>query len=222
LRFPISTGFFLFVVFEALLLSILLFSLIDAVRDARKLGEISLHPYNRWYVYIAIILIHAFLVIPLQMKLLAYPSRAFRIPAGSMSPTLEIGDRFVVDMRAYNKKLPARGDIVVFKYPNDESVPYVKRVIGLPGEKLEMIGRVVYINGQVMKESYAQYIYPGSMNEHWGPYAIPQSNYFMLGDNRDNSQDSRFWGYISQSKIIGQARYLYWAKNKSRIGNKLE
>jgi signal peptidase I len=222
LLFPISAGFYFLVVFEVLLLSILLLSIIDAVRDARRLGDISLRPYNRWYVYIAILLIHAFLIIPLQVKLFTYPSRAFRIPAASMMPTIEIGDRLIADMRIYNKKLPARGDIVVFKYPPDESILYVKRAIGLPGEKLEMIGRVVYINGQAMKESYAHYMYPGSINEHWGPYLIPKSSYLVLGDNRDNSQDSRFWGYISQSKIIGQARYLYWANNKSRIGKKLE
>jgi signal peptidase I len=222
LLFPISAGFSFLVVFEALLLSILLFSIIDAVRDARKLKVTPLRPYNRWYVYIAILLIHAFLIIPLQMKLFTHPSKAFRIPAGSMMPTIEIGDRLIADMRIYNKILPARGDIVVFKYPPDESILYVKRVIGLPGEKLEMIGRVVYINGHAMKESYTQYIDPGSINEHFGPYSVPQDRYFVLGDNRDNSQDSRFWGYVSQSKIIGQARYLYWANNKSRIGKRLE
>jgi signal peptidase I len=219
---PVSSGFLFYIAFEASLLFILLFSLIDAVRDARRLGEISLHSYNRWYVYIAIVLINGFLIIPLQVKFFSYSTKAFRIPAGSMQPTLEIGDKLIADMRAYNKKLPARGDLVVFRYPPNESILYVKRVIGLPGEKLELVGRMVYINGQPLKENYVQYVYPESINEHWGPYIIPKSNYFMLGDNRDNSQDSRFWGYVSQSKIIGQACYLYWADNKSRIGKKLE
>jgi signal peptidase I len=205
-----------------LLLLIGLFSIVDAALDARKLKKVELHPYNRWYVYIAIILFHALMIGPLQKRLITYSTSAYSIPARSMIPTLETGDRLISDMRAYNNRLPARRDIVIFKYPNDESVHYVKRVIGLPGEKLEIVRRMVYINDQPLKESYTQYIDPGSINEHWGPYIIPQGRYFVLGDNRDNSQDSRFWGYISQSKIIGQARYLYWAKNKSRIGKRLE
>jgi signal peptidase I len=222
LFFPISSGFSHLLVFEGLLIFIVLLSIFDAVRDARKQREFALHAYNRWYIYVAIILVNALLISSLQLSLLTSSTRAYRIPVGSMMPTLEIGDRLVADMKAFKKKLPIRGDIIIFKYPNDELSTYVKRVIGLPGEKIEMIGRTVYINGRALKESYVQYISPESINAHYGPYVLPQGQYFVLGDDRDNSQDSRFFGAIAQSKITGQARYLYWAKNASRIGKKLE
>jgi signal peptidase I len=222
LLFPLSSSLYHLLVFEALLLCIGLVSIVDAVRDARKLNEIALRSYHRWYVYVAIILFQALLINPLQIRIATNSICAYRIPAGSMAPTIEIGDRLIADMRAYDRKLPARGDIVILKYPNNESIHYVKRVIGLPGDKVEIVNRMVYVNDRPLKESYVQHIDPASINEHSGPYFIPKGWYFVLGDNRDNSQDSRFWGSISLSKIIGQARYLYWAKNKSRIGKRLE
>jgi signal peptidase I len=138
-----------------------------------------------------------------------------------MMPTLEIGDRLVADMKLYEKESPARGDLIIFMKPMDGPVPCIKRVIGLPGEKIEMIGRTVYINDHPLKETYTQYIDPESTYDRSGPFHVPEGHYFAMGDNRDNSQDSRYWGSIKRSNILGRARYLYWAKNISCIGKKL-
>jgi len=157
----------------------------------------------------------------MQVELVLSSIRAFKIPVRSMIPTLEGGDGFIADMNFYKDNLPERGDIVLFKSTQDESSIYVKQVIGLPGEKIEIISRTVRINGQVLDENYLQYPYPENQDLEKGSYNVPQDSYFLLGDNRDYSQDSRHFGCIARSKIIGQARYIYWANDLSRIGKQL-
>jgi signal peptidase I len=148
--------------------------------------------------------------------------QAFKIPTGSMEANLLIGDHLLVNKFVYGlhsgtlgRILPhkglKRGDVIVFKYPQSPEVAYVKRLIGLPGEKVEMVGRTVYINGQPLKEEYTQYIDAGSVYERYGPFQVPEGKYFAMGDNRDNSQDSRFWGYVPRDHIIGKALAIYWS-----------
>jgi signal peptidase I len=153
--------------------------------------------------------------------------QAYKIPTGSMETNLLIGDHLLVNKFVYGLnsgflsktlpyKEPKRGDVIVFKYPNSPEVAYVKRLMGLPGEKLEMIGRTVYINDKPLQENYTRYINPGSIYDHYGPYHIPQGNYFAMGDNRDNSQDSRFWngdagGFVPRDYILGKALVIYWS-----------
>jgi signal peptidase I len=148
--------------------------------------------------------------------------QAFKIPTGSMESNLLIGDHLLVNKFVYGLQsgplariLPfkelKRGDVIVFKYPQSPEVAYVKRLIGLPGEKVEMVGRTVYINGQPLKEDYTQYIDAGSIYERYGPFQVPEGKYFAMGDNRDNSQDSRFWGYVPRDHIIGKALAIYWS-----------
>ena len=151
-----------------------------------------------------------------------YVIQAFKIPTGSMESNLLIGDHLLVNKFVYGiqdgvlskllpYRTPKRGDVIVFKYPNSPEVAYVKRLMGMPGDKVEMIGRTLYINGQALKEDYTQYIDPGSINEHFGPYYVPQDHYFAMGDNRDNSQDSRYWGYVPRDYILGKALVIYWS-----------
>ncbi len=149
--------------------------------------------------------------------------QAFKIPTGSMETNLLIGDHLLVNKFIYGlhpsgffyKLLPykdlKRDDVIVFKYPNNPDVAYVKRLIGLPGEKLEMIGRTVDIDGKPLKEDYTRYIDPTSIDSHFGPYYIPPGNYFAMGDNRDNSQDSRYWGFVPRDHFIGRALIIYWS-----------
>jgi len=156
-----------------------------------------------------------------------YVVQAYKIPTGSMESNLLIGDHLLVNKFVYgvysgpvSPLLPykplKRGDVIVFKYPLQPDVAYVKRLIGLPGEKLEMIGRTIYINGTPLKEAYTQYIDPGSVYEHYGPFQIPEGSYFAMGDNRDNSQDSRFWGFVPRDHIIGKALAIYWSYETPR------
>jgi signal peptidase I len=215
-----SLSWLLAAVFLQLMLIVIF--IIDAVRDARNSKEFVLRRYNRWWIYLGIILIQVLLVYPLVEIPVHSSIKSFHFPTGSMEPTIKIGDRFIANMKAYNKTSPARGDLAVFKYPENNSVLYVKRVIGLPGEKIEMVKQTVFVNDQPLKEPYAQYIEPEIMEDHYGPFFLPKDKYFMLGDNRDNSHDSRFWGYVDRSEFVGQVRYLYWAENKSRIGKQLK
>jgi signal peptidase I len=218
---PISARFSWLVVYLALQLLLCLILIVDAVRDARREREINLRWYNRWYLYLALMIIQAFVILPLQVKLCKLSTAAYSIPVGSMKPTIEIGDKLIADMKAYKKLPPQRGDLLIFRFPKDESITYIKRVIGLPGEKLEIIEQTVYINGQPLKESYTRFMLPKSTNQSFGYVQIPENHYFVLGDNRDNSRDSRHFGFVQRSQILGQARYLYWSTNRSRIGRQL-
>jgi signal peptidase I len=153
--------------------------------------------------------------------------QAFKIPTGSMESNLLIGDHLLVNKFVYGlhgsflaKLLPykdlKRGDVIVFKYPMNPELAYVKRLIGLPGEKVEMVGHTVYIDGKPLEEPYTQYINPGSTYERYGPYEVPEGQYFAMGDNRDNSQDSRFWGTVPRDHIIGKALVIYWSYETPR------
>lgn len=132
------------------------------------------------------------------------------VPTGSMENTIMPGDKLIGNRLAYLRKDPQRGDIVVFKYPDDEAQIYVKRVIGLPGETITIEEGKVYIDGVELKEDY--------LKEEWtvstGPYTfeVPEGCYLMMGDNRNNSWDARFWSnsYVSKDKILGKALYRYW------------
>lgn len=162
------------------------------------------------------------------------------IPSASMKPTLIEGDRVFVERFSRFYKTPGRGDIMVF-YPPDEGlsydfwsvfrrltgfackdIAYIKRVVGLPGDKLELkkiadYSYEVYINGKALKEPYikseSDYI-PCMQNMYCGPFVIPEDNYFMMGDNRGNSQDSRFWGFLPKERFIGKATMLFWPLNR--------
>ena len=164
----------------------------------------------------------------------------FRIPSQSMSPTLEVNDYILVWKLAYgfnppfsNKPIirwynPARGVPIVFFREDDPSTKIdesalhlIKRVIGLPGEKLEIVGKKVFINDAELHEPYAVWKRNGAEFEHFGPVVIPPTGLFVMGDNRDESQDSRFWGdqpFVSINKVIGRAFMIYYSKQYSRFG----
>lgn len=170
--------------------------------------------------------------------------QAFKIPSGSMIPTLQIGDHILVSKLSYGLQWPgdcklkmsfppatcyasynlmsfgqpARGDVIVFRYPEDEDKDFIKRVVGLPGEQIEIRNKVVHINGAPLEDrSYTQRVDPGIIDgminprDNFGPVTVPQGTYFVMGDNRDQSLDSRFWGYVRAEKIKGKAFRIYWS-----------
>lgn len=132
------------------------------------------------------------------------------VPTGSMMPAVIPDDRLIVNRLSYVFGEPQRGDIVMFKFPDDESQDYLKRIIGLPGETVEIIDGLVYINGSEipLKEEYLN----DEPNGDFGPYEVPEGCYFMLGDNRDISEDARFWEnkYVKREKIVGKAFLRYY------------
>jgi signal peptidase I len=158
--------------------------------------------------------------------------QAFKIPSRSMVPTLLVGDHILVNKFIYGVKVPflrktiipitnpQRGDIVVFIYPNDRSKDYIKRVIGVSGDKIEIKNKIIFINGKQYSDAYGIYsdnvIYPGSMQprDNFGPVTVPPESLFVMGDNRDESADSRFWGFVDLKDVEGKAFIIYWSWNR--------
>jgi signal peptidase I len=162
-------------------------------------------------------------------------AQATQVPTESMKPTILVGDHFFLDKFAFPANYPemllkilpnraiSRGEIVAFKSPENPKIPFIKRVIGLPGETLEIRDKRVYINGAELKESYKHFIdsniyerdsgIPNDyiVRDNFGPITIPPDSYFMMGDNRDNSNDSRYWGVVSGKNIIGKPLFIYWS-----------
>lgn len=150
----------------------------------------------------------------LALILRTFVIQAFWIPSGSMIPTLEPGDRVLVLKFWYSlpKISPKRGQIVVFKYPVDPRRDFVKRIIGLPGDTVEIKQGLVYLNGSALFEHYVKNMDTYNMEE----IIVPDNSYFCLGDNRPNSQDGRFWGFVPSNFLRGPAVFRYWPLN--RIG----
>jgi signal peptidase I len=166
--------------------------------------------------------------------------QAFKIPTGSMENNLLIGDHLLVNKFVFapaatsveRALLPIgridRGDVIVFKYPEDPNRDFIKRVIGLPGETVELREKKVYINGTPLAEPYAHYLQPVSgeseqhevtsfdVRERYGPVTVPATQYFVMGDNRDNSQDSRYWGFLPRENVKGRALLIYWSYEAER------
>jgi signal peptidase I len=162
-------------------------------------------------------------------------AQATQVPTESMKPTILVGDHFFLDKFAFPANYPDfiarilptrqinRGDIVAFKSPENPKVPFIKRVIGLPGESLEIRDKAVYINGKELQEPYKRFIDPNTyergsgiptdyvIRDNYGPKIIPPHCYFMMGDNRDNSNDSRYWGVVDSKLIIGKPLFIYWS-----------
>lgn len=140
----------------------------------------------------------------------------FYIPSGSMEPTLQIQDRILVNKFGYRFWEPQRGDIVVFKYPLNPKKDFVKRLIGMPGERLEIKDSKVYVNNKVISE---EYLPPDLRFQDFGPVLVPENTYLMLGDNRNNSDDSRVWGPLPKENIIGKAMFVYWPLDRMKMLN---
>ncbi len=163
--------------------------------------------------------------------------QAFKIPTGSMENNLLIGDHLLVNKfvsgptaTGLERTLlpvrdPRRGEVVVFKYPNEPERDFIKRVIGLPGDTVELRNKKVYINGQPLDEPYVHFLEPASesqevtsfdVRERYGPVRVPANQYFVMGDNRDNSQDSRYWGFLPRDYIKGRSLMIYWSYEAER------
>ncbi len=132
-------------------------------------------------------------------------SARIRVDSVSMRETLYPGNRVVVNRLAYKLGEPGRGDVIVFDPPFDSPEPYVKRVIGLPGERIEMINGAVYIDGQLLPEAYVK-----TQARTNGAWTVPEDALFVMGDNRNNSSDSRSWGMVPLENVIGKALFVYW------------
>lgn len=165
----------------------------------------------------------------LALILRAYVVEAFKIPSGSMIPTLLVGDHLLVNKMVYGVDVPfmdekalvyrnpAIYDIIVFRYPKDPKKNFIKRVIGTAGDVVEIRDKEVFVNGEGIKNSFVQHseegVLPSRMSnrDNYGPKSVPEGKVFVLGDNRDDSHDSRFWGYVDVDDIKGKAMFIYWS-----------
>ena len=158
--------------------------------------------------------------------------QTFKIPTASMENTLLVGDHLLVNkfvfgptvVPAARAVLPVRdirrGDVIVFKYPDEPERDFIKRVIGLPGDTVELRNKKVHVNGHPLDEPYVHFLEPAGMGqevtsfdvrERYGPVTVPAGQYFVMGDNRDNSQDSRYWGFLPRHYVKGRALMIYWS-----------
>jgi signal peptidase I len=172
------------------------------------------------------------LLIALVIALLVrgFVIQAFKIPSSSMEPTLLIGDQLLVNRLSYVVKIPftdivlanlgkpKRGDVIVFRFPQDHSKDFIKRVIGTEGDTIEIKDKVIYLNGQLMKDPHAHFaedrIFPKNPDvprDNVGPFTVPKNSYFVMGDNRDRSLDSRFWGFVKTEELVGRALITYFS-----------
>ncbi|MCX7628504.1 MAG: signal peptidase I [Methylophilaceae bacterium] len=229
--------------------------LVDALwlKKSRAAGakEPMLVEYSKSFfpVILAVFLIRSFLVEP------------FKIPSGSMMPTLLVGDYILVNKYTYGLRVPVlndifleinhpqRGEVMVFRYPKDPSLDYIKRVVGLPGDHIAYRNKQIFVNGQPVpqqEDGYYDYVAPGlnqvslrrlqeQLGEHRhhiliddatpvldGEITVPEGHYFVMGDNRDNSNDSRFWGFVPDRNVVGKAFMIWWNFDKlGRIGTSI-
>ena len=162
----------------------------------------------------------------LAMVIRTFVVQAFKIPSESMVKTLLVGDHLLASKFSYGIKIPfthsyvykgsdpVKGDIIIFEYPNDPSVDYIKRIIGAPGDTIEVRNKQLFRNGEPVKEGYIHFTEPDRIQpvrDNFGPVTVPADKYFVMGDNRDNSMDSRFWGFVDRSAIRAKAWRIYWS-----------
>ncbi|HET6780564.1 MAG TPA: signal peptidase I [bacterium] len=148
----------------------------------------------------------------LSLLIITFVVQAFYIPSGSMEPTLMVGDRILVSKLSYRFGTVERGDVIVFHYPLNPGKDFVKRVVGLGGETVELRDGVVLINNTPIKELYPTALGGGdrSCTSSYGPQRVPAGQIFVLGDNRCNSEDSRFFGFVPRVNVVGRAGFIYW------------
>jgi signal peptidase I len=215
--------FYGLILYLIILVGFFIFIVIDAVRGAKRMKEMELKPFNKWYIYLIIFLMSNVAVIPLLGSAIRNNIiQAYEIPSSAMEPTLLVGDCLIADRRIYKSQKPQRGDIIIFEFPKDPSKNFIKRVVGLEGEKVEIIDNKIYINDKLLDDRWGHFTKGLHPLDTFGPVIVLKESLFVLGDNRNNSQDSRFWGFVNVEKVRGKAIYLYWAKNKSRIGMELK
>lgn len=176
------------------------------------------------------------IAIILALFIRTFVVQAFKIPSGSMKPTLQIGDHILVNKFIYGVKIPYigkniisyknpdHGDIIVFRYPEDPDKDFIKRVIGIPGDTIEIKNKKVFVNNVIIINDVGVHTQSNFIERHinprdnFGPVTVPVESYFVMGDNRDNSYDSRFWGFVEQRAIKGKAFVIYWSWDSDNVG----
>jgi signal peptidase I len=197
-----------------------------SMRNAKKKGTVREYAEAFIIAFVIALVIRTFVV------------QAFKIPSSSMEPTLLVGDHILVSKFIYGIRIPyvgtkyltfhtpERGDVVVFVYPQDPKKDFIKRVIAMEGEEVQIKDRTIFINGKAIEDPWGNYgkgygsLIPGHLRprDNYGPKVVPSHSLFVLGDNRDNSQDSRYWGFVDLSAVKGKAFIIYFSYNRAATG----
>ncbi len=208
----------------------------DAAKRAREACAATLRWFQRWYVYPLLVVVISFSMKPVFGGFLNRVSRfqAFRVPSRTMENTIHLNDRVMTDMWHYRWNEPERGEIVVFQYPVDPERDFLKRCVAVPGDTVEIRGKTLLLNGEAIDEVYVIHrdvrIIPNSpeipssrrLRDNFGPFTVPSESIFVLGDNRDNSFDSRYFGVVPYELLHGKALWLFWGSTIDRVGSRLE
>lgn len=215
-----SSALWSFYLVQAFYLIVVITLSIDGAILARQRKNYELKFYNKWYVYIPFVLVILFLLgifMAQRGKTVGFDNH--RNVSMNMAPSLETGDFIATDTRDYVfGAIPERKEIITFLYPKDPSIVYVKRVLGLPGEKISIKNGVVHINSTPIVEPYVSISSKAkNFSQNMPEVEIPNNHIFVLGDNRDNSNDSRFWGTLSVENITGKVTLIWYAKDLNRI-----
>ena len=202
--------------------------LVDAVKRGRRMERrLFVVP---WYMFVVVIGLWVWgngVVVPVFGHY-----ETFRTTASAMEQTLAVGDYIAVDRDAYRKDEVQRGDVLVFLFPLDHEYKYIKRCVGLPGDTILIVDKVLHVNGEALEEPSTVCFIDSAIRprredglnsrDNFGPYVVPAGQYFVLGDNRDNSSDSRFWGCVPKEVIQGKVRSIYWSGDPGRVGRRME
>jgi len=194
----------------------------DTAAPAAKGGS---KPKSIWRDYAASL----FWALVIALVIRTFVIQTFTIPSGSMEHTLDVGDYIVANKFLYGLRLPwsgerilpirepRQGDVVIFRFPGDRSQDYIKRLIGLPGDEIMVRDKQVFVNGKPYVNPHAVHTDPRTLpasqgpRDEFGPVRVPEGSYFMMGDNRDQSYDSRFWGFVKKEDLLGMAVVKYWS-----------
>jgi signal peptidase I len=228
----------------ALMFAIFVYAVVDSGLLARKLRTYQLKEYNRWYLYLLLIVIAAVYPTNFAHSIRSHVLQAFKVPSVSMSPGILPGDHILLNKAVYKTQAPQRGDVVIFTYPDDRRLNYVKRIAALPGDTVEIRENVLLVNDRpldnpidhradldfkpegsqiILMEENGAGIYPiivdSAKPQNMARITVPHGHCFLLGDNRSQSTDSRNFGPVPTTDIQGRLDYIYWpAKSWSRLG----
>jgi signal peptidase I len=203
-----------------ILIAVWVFVIRDAILAARKANEAGAAPwYRRWYACIGIGIVLGLLtssVLPITGKY-----KSFDVPTGNMENAIMPGEWIMADLGAYDEASPKLNDVIIFLWPGDRTTNYMKRCVAVPGDTVQMREGLLYVNGTKETEpSTVKHKIPvhPAIREPFGPFIVPEGNYFVLGDNRDDSYDSRFWGTVPHELLLGKAIVVYYSPDLTRVG----
>lgn len=192
----------------------------DAIVVATRIrATYTAHRFNKWYIYIALLALALGFNSMIGNYIRSSYVQAFKLPSESMQPTLLVGDHVLVDKRASARDLQ-RGDLIVFRYPKDPTKDFMKRVVAIGGDKVEIRDKVLFVNDKPQNEPYVLYSEPDIIpkqrdpRDNFGPIIVPAQSYFVLSDNRDRGMDSRFYGVVDKMLVKGKLLTIYWSWDK--------